>query len=122
MTMNFEPPFKCLYCLKDKNEVSFTKVEHTIPESLGNQSYVLPVGFVCDDCNNFFSTIENTVLSSPAFKVERTSAGILTKKQRYSKIERPGIKMEFREETGMPHFHFDEVEAGENLRMIWSQE
>ncbi len=113
--MNFEPPFKCLYCLKDKNEVGFTKVEHIIPESLGNQFYVLPAGFVCDGCNSFFSKIENAVLSSAVFNVERISAGVLTKKQRYPTIKRPGIKIEFREDTKMPHFHFDVVEAGENL-------
>lgn len=113
--MDFEPPFKCLYCLKNKNEVSFTKVEHTIPESLGNQSYVLPVGFVCDNCNKSFSKIENTVLSSSMSNLDRISAGILTKKKRYPKIERPGIKIEFQEKSGMPHFHFNEVEAGENL-------
>ena len=30
-------------------------MEHIIPQTLGNTTLVLPVGFVCDQCNNYFS-------------------------------------------------------------------
>ena len=44
---------KCIFCHKD---VSISKsVEHIIPESLGNKSHVLPKGYVCDECNNYFA-------------------------------------------------------------------
>jgi len=32
------PPYKCLFCLEQ--EVPFTRVEHPIPESLGNDDWV----------------------------------------------------------------------------------
>jgi len=34
------------------------KVEHIIPESLGNKTHVL-TGIVCDKCNSYFSKLEN---------------------------------------------------------------
>jgi hypothetical protein len=48
----------CLFCKKDKG-VQFTKVEHIIPESLGNNEYVLDKGVVCDKCNQYFSKLES---------------------------------------------------------------
>lgn len=30
-------------------------IEHIVPESLGNLEHTLPVGVVCDTCNNYFS-------------------------------------------------------------------
>lgn len=47
----------CLFC-RDKNN-TFQKIEHIIPESLGNKAYVLPKGIVCDKCNQYFSKLEN---------------------------------------------------------------
>ena len=44
---------KCLFC---KNESDDSKsVEHIIPQTLGNTQLILPKGFVCDKCNNYFS-------------------------------------------------------------------
>ena len=74
-------PFKCLFCLGEN--VSFTRVEHPIPESLGNDDWVLPKGFVCDGCNQYFgSKIENRVSSSPPFTLERMASNVRTKKGR----------------------------------------
>ncbi len=44
---------RCLFC-KDNSENSKSR-EHIIPESLGNEKHVLPPGWVCDSCNNYFS-------------------------------------------------------------------
>ncbi len=53
-----EKPYKtfsmrCIFC---KLHSSGSKSrEHIIPESLGNTDHVLPAGWVCDTCNNYFS-------------------------------------------------------------------
>src|SRR5262245_46529433 len=53
------PPLikRCLFCASEGN--SFTSKEHVFPESLGNETIVLPPGVVCDKCNNYFSKLEN---------------------------------------------------------------
>lgn len=48
----------CRFCGKQSPEVSFTKVAHAIPESLGNKSIVS--AYECDKCNEGFGEgIEN---------------------------------------------------------------
>lgn len=46
---------KCIYCLKDKPETSYKKVEHVIPQSFGlfKNNFTL-IKIVCDDCNQYF--------------------------------------------------------------------
>lgn len=74
-------PFKCLFCLR--TDVSFTRVEHPIPESLGNDDWTLPLGFVCDRCNQYFgSKIEERVINQPPFVMERLSFVVKSKKGR----------------------------------------
>src|SRR5260370_33896829 len=87
------PPFRCLFCgVRERSR--FTRVEHPIPESLGNDDLVLPVGFVCDSCNQYFgSKIESRVLSAPPFDIERTSQAIRTKKGRLPKCQSNGFAL-----------------------------
>ena len=48
----------CRFCGRTEKEVSFRKVAHAFPESIGNKA--LATYYECDDCNNFFGrTIEN---------------------------------------------------------------
>lgn len=48
----------CRFCGKSENEVSFNKIAHAVPESIGN--HVLASNYECDICNEFFgNTIEN---------------------------------------------------------------
>jgi hypothetical protein len=48
----------CRFCGKNKNEVSFKKKAHVIPEGIGNKK--LFSLYECDSCNSFFgNTIEN---------------------------------------------------------------
>ena len=55
----------CLFCKQDSS--SSRSREHILPESLGNLSYVLPPGVVCDSCNNYFSRkVEKPFLESAA--------------------------------------------------------
>lgn len=46
----------CLFC--GSNAIIFTKVEHIIPESLGNKIFTLK-NVVCDKCNSYFSKLED---------------------------------------------------------------
>lgn len=49
---------KCRFCGRDEHEVSFKKIAHVFPESIGNST--LASNYECDDCNQYFgSTIEN---------------------------------------------------------------
>ncbi len=58
---------RCIFCKKDSTK-SKSK-EHIIPESLGSKNIVLPRGFVCDKCNNYFALkIEKPLLSYPSFR------------------------------------------------------
>lgn len=61
---------RCLFC---KNDASSSRSrEHIIPESLGNQSHVLPPGVVCDGCNNYFARkVEAPFLTSRALVATR---------------------------------------------------
>jgi hypothetical protein len=47
----------CLFCQSETEQ--FLHDEHIIPESLGNRTYVLPKGIVCDKCNNYFAKLDN---------------------------------------------------------------
>lgn len=51
-----QKPLACLFCGLEGR--SFTKVEHIIPESLGNKTFVL-TGAACDKCNAYFSKLES---------------------------------------------------------------
>tara|TARA_R100000322_G_scaffold133295_1_gene89314 strand:+ start:1654 stop:2439 length:786 start_codon:yes stop_codon:yes gene_type:complete len=72
---------KCIFCEADTSNSK--SVEHIIPESLGNQEHVLPVGFVCDKCNNYFAVkVERPLLESAYFTQLRQRQGIMNKKGR----------------------------------------
>lgn len=48
----------CRFCGKAEPEVSFKKIAHAFPESIGNKA--LATYYECDDCNDFFGrNIEN---------------------------------------------------------------
>ena len=88
-----EAPCKCLFCFR--TDVSFNKIEHPIPESLGNDDWVLPKGFVCDVCNQYFgSKVENIVISEPPFILERLGYVVKSKKGKLPKYEaRKGLHL-----------------------------
>jgi hypothetical protein len=54
---------RCIFCKTISDDS--TSVEHIIPESLGNTEHVLPKGWVCDTCNNYFARkVEKPFLDS----------------------------------------------------------
>lgn len=67
----------CIFC---ENLVTEKSVEHIVPESLGNKSYVLPSGTICRACNNNFSKFEDKALTRTMLGFERARMGIPTKK------------------------------------------
>lgn len=70
---------RCIFCKCNTENVKSR--EHIIPESLGNKEHVLPLGTVCDSCNNYFAVkIESFLLESSYFKSARHRNDILTKK------------------------------------------
>lgn len=87
------PPFTCLFCLR--KAVAFTRQEHPIPESLGNDDWILPPGFVCDGCNQYFgSKVEQRVISEPPFVMERLSHVVSSKKGRVPIYKAgPGLRL-----------------------------
>lgn len=72
---------RCIFC---KTESAGTRsIEHVIPESLGNTEHVLPVGLVCDGCNEYFGTkVEQPLLSSQVFRRLRRDMTIVNKRGR----------------------------------------
>lgn len=76
----------CLFCAKDSS--ASKSVEHIIPESLGNKKSVLPKGYVCDSCNQYFAIkIEKILLEQPYFKHVRNRMGIENKKRTIPKAD-----------------------------------
>lgn len=73
---------RCLFCLRSSG--SFLRREHPIPESLGNDDLILPAGFVCDACNQYFgSKLEKDVLNLAPFGVTRASQCVKNKGGNY---------------------------------------
>jgi len=70
---------RCIFCKSKSNNSK--SVEHIIPESLGNKDHILPVGVVCDKCNNYIAReIEKPLLDSPYFKHMRFNGVIPNKR------------------------------------------
>lgn len=76
---------RCIFC--KNNSDNSKSVEHIIPESLGNKNHVLPVGIVCDTCNNYFARkVEGPVLNSPFFRTLRSEQFLMSKKGRPAQV------------------------------------
>lgn len=84
---------RCIFCKNDSS--SSKKIEHIIPESLGNQEHTLPVGVVCDSCNSYFGIkVEKPLLNSYYFRQARFRNRIPNKENRIPTIQGislPGI-------------------------------
>lgn len=76
---------RCLFCKKD---TSTTKsIEHIIPESLGNSTLVLPLGFVCDKCNNYFAReVEKPFLEQFIMRLLRFQEAVPNKKKKIPSV------------------------------------
>lgn len=73
---------RCLFCKADSS--TSRSVEHIVPESLGNVEHVLPVGAVCDACNQYFARkVERQLLESPMFRLLRADMAVPNKRGRF---------------------------------------
>lgn len=72
---------RCIFCKQDSS--GSVSVEHIVPESLGNTQHVLPVGVVCDACNQYFARkVERQLLESPMFRLLRSNMAVPNKRGR----------------------------------------
>lgn len=70
---------RCIFCLTDAS--ASKSVEHVVPESLGNRSYVLPAGIVCDRCNGYFAVkVEKPLLEADFFTSLRFHQAVPSKR------------------------------------------
>jgi HNH endonuclease len=68
----------CLYCRREDRK--FTSVEHLVPEGLGNKEIVLPVGVVCDKCNNeVLSQLDKALIEFGPLALLRVKYAVPTK-------------------------------------------
>lgn len=75
----------CIWC--KNNSDSSTSVEHILPESFGNTQHILPRGWVCDSCNNYFARkIEKPFLDSDYAKSIRFQMNIPNKRGKIPSI------------------------------------
>jgi hypothetical protein len=76
---------RCLFC--KQNSSSAKSIEHIIPESLGNKEHVLPLGYICDKCNNYFAReVEKPFLEQLDIKLLRFQERIPSKKNKIPMI------------------------------------
>ena len=77
---------RCLFCKQDSSNTK--SVEHIIPESLGNKTLILPRGYVCDKCNNYFAIkVEKPFLELAEIRQLRFQEMIPNKKNRMPTME-----------------------------------
>jgi len=76
---------RCIFCKQDSS--TSKKVEHIIPEALGNKEHILPRGVVCDNCNSYFGLkVEKPLLDSDYFRQARCRNLIYNKENRVPSI------------------------------------
>ena len=72
---------RCLFCKADSS--GSQSVEHGIPEALGNTTFILPRGIVCDRCNNYFAVkVERPLLDGGWLRDMRARQGVPSKRRR----------------------------------------
>jgi hypothetical protein len=72
---------RCIFCKATSEEC--VSVEHIIPESLGNIEHLLPKGWVCDTCNNYFAReVEKPFLDSLYGRTSRFEMRVPNKRGR----------------------------------------
>jgi HNH endonuclease len=71
-------PEGCLFCRRDDG--GFTSREHIFSEALGNETYILDPGIVCDRCNNGpLSRADDALINFPGITLLRAERGLPTK-------------------------------------------
>ena len=81
----------CIFC---GNPVLKNSIEHIVPESMGNKTYILDLGSICEKCNNSFSNFESKALSRGILALARSMSGFATKKGKPAKGQSNQISFE----------------------------
>jgi len=63
--------YLCIICKRSGENATFSKVEHTLPEALGNTHSILPRGYYCDECQDMMAPIEARVVNTIPFAMTR---------------------------------------------------
>ena len=90
---------RCLFCKEDSS--STKSIEHIIPESLGNKTFTLPRGYVCDKCNNYLvREVEKPFLEREDMRLLRFQEDIPSKKNKFPQLvgNWDGIPVEVKKE------------------------
>ena len=76
---------RCLFCKEDSS--SAKSIEHVIPESLGNKTFTLPRGYICDKCNNYLAReVEKPFLEREDMRLLRFQEEVPSKKNKFPLI------------------------------------
>lgn len=115
---------RCLFCRQDSSATK--SVEHIIPESLGNKTLILPLGYVCDKCNNYFAReVEKPFLEQLSIRLLRFQEAVPNKKNRIPiidgsingkypvKIQRKIINNKVTNEVQIPNSLFEKITNNE---------
>ena len=74
-------PNRCIWCCASGPDVEFD-ISHVVPQSLGNDGQVLPLGTVCRKCNaSFGNRIEPALLRDPAVHACAATLGMVNIKK-----------------------------------------
>lgn len=77
---------ECIFCKGDST--SSQSSEHIIPESLGNTEHTLPIGVVCDGCNNYFGRkVEGEIQQSGMIRLLKAERRIPNKQGNVPSVE-----------------------------------
>jgi hypothetical protein len=71
---------RCIYCLEDSSASKGRA--HVFPEALKHNSDVLPVGAVCDACNNYLGELDRIVAAHPFVSLAIQFHGVPGKRRR----------------------------------------
>lgn len=71
---------RCIYCLE--NSSATRGLAHVAPEGLGPHDLTLPLGAVCDACNNYLSRLDTAFLAHPVVSLAIQFLGVHGKDRR----------------------------------------
>jgi len=77
--MVLEPiPYQCIWCLRDPSSATFDSESHVLPKCIGNiAEQVLPMGVVCDKCNEHFGIkLERRLIDEPILSTQVAILGL----------------------------------------------
>ncbi|MPQ30546.1 hypothetical protein E4V42_03725 [Clostridium estertheticum] len=104
----------CIYYKKSEPDVHFTKREHVIPAGLGGISK-LPLGYVSDEANEYFSPLEMEILRDSLLAVNRNNVGPGKRGSlNVKKVKAPTMRVMKKEDSSGENYNIGFVFVGES--------